>query len=223
MAGTPSPARETRALPNPRPRSASGLAHARASVLARFLRFPPLGSPCMQNQMNLMSSFEFISILISIIIGLGVTNLLAGTGRAFYRRRENPIDETHIVFTAATLLILVLQWWVTFKWNDEVNWSFDKFLVLIVWTISLYMLTTFLFHPICRKRRNTAIVFNGTGPVITPRLLRCVCSISGKRTFAEISFILFGTFRSLDNTRSWPELASLLGAAATTASSRGIN
>jgi hypothetical protein len=45
----------------------------------------------MQNAQNLMSSFEFISILMSIIIGLGVTNLLAGAGRAFYRRQGNPI------------------------------------------------------------------------------------------------------------------------------------
>ena len=101
----------------------------------------------MQNQLNQMSSFEFIVALMSIIIGLGVTNLLAGAGRAFYRRRQNPIDEVHIVFTAATLLLLVLQWWVTFKWNTQVNWSFDEFLVLIVWTISLYMLTVFLYPP----------------------------------------------------------------------------
>ena len=94
-----------------------------------------------------MSSFEFIAALMSIIIGLGVTNLLAGAGRAFYRRRQNPIDEVHIVFTAATLLLLVLQWWVTFKWNTQINWSFDEFLVLIVWTISLYMLTVFLYPP----------------------------------------------------------------------------
>ena len=67
--------------------------------------------------------------------------------RAFYRRRQNPIDEVHIVFTAATLLLLVLQWWVTLKWNTQVNWSFDEFLVLIVWTISLYMLTVFLYPP----------------------------------------------------------------------------
>ena len=94
-----------------------------------------------------MSSFEFISILMSIIIGLGVTNLLAGTGRAFYRRRQNPMDEVHVVFTAATLLVLVLNWWVAFKWNSEVVWSFDKFLALIVWTIALYMLTIFLYPP----------------------------------------------------------------------------
>jgi len=94
----------------------------------------------MQNQsaLNLMSSFEFISILMSIVVGLGVTNLLAGAGRAFYRRRETPMDEVHIVLTLATLLILSLNWWVAFKWNTNVLWSFDKFLVLIVWTITLY-------------------------------------------------------------------------------------
>jgi hypothetical protein len=101
----------------------------------------------MQNAQSLMSSFEFIAALMSIIVGLGVTNLLAGAGRAFYRRKENPLDEVHIVLTLATLLLLVLQWWVTFKWNTEVTWSFDRFLVLIVWTITLYMLTVFLYPP----------------------------------------------------------------------------
>ncbi|HJT46310.1 MAG TPA: hypothetical protein VJ721_08585 [Chthoniobacterales bacterium] len=100
-----------------------------------------------QNLSNLMSSFEFISILMSIVIGLGVTNLLAGAGRAFYRRRQTPMDEVHIVLTLATLLILALNWWVAFKWNTNVLWSFDKFLVLIVWTITLYLLTTFLYPP----------------------------------------------------------------------------
>jgi hypothetical protein len=103
----------------------------------------------MQNQsaLNLMSSFEFISILMSIVIGLGVTNLLAGVGRAFYRRKQVPMDEVHIVLTLATLLLLALNWWVAFKWNTSVVWSFDKFLVLIVWTIMLYLLTTFLYPP----------------------------------------------------------------------------
>src|SRR5437773_7955592 len=80
----------------------------------------------MQNAQNLMSSFEFIAALMSIIIGLGVTNLLSGAGRAFYRRKENPLDEVHLVLTIATLVLLVLQWWVTFRWNTEVNWTDRK-------------------------------------------------------------------------------------------------
>jgi hypothetical protein len=103
----------------------------------------------MQNQsaLNLMSSFEFISILMSIVIGLGVTNLLAGLGRAFYRRRETPMDEVHIVLTAGTLLLLILQWWVTFKWNTETHWTFDHYLALIIWAVSMYLLTVFLYPP----------------------------------------------------------------------------
>lgn len=34
---------------------------------------------------------------------LGVTNLLAGAGRAFYRTWQNPIDEAHVVLTASNL------------------------------------------------------------------------------------------------------------------------
>jgi len=40
-----------------------------------------------------MGEFDFISVLISLIIGLGITNLVSGAGRVFYRRRKNPIDE----------------------------------------------------------------------------------------------------------------------------------
>src|SRR5947209_20626237 len=101
----------------------------------------------MQNAQNLMSSFEFIAALMSIIIGLGVTNLLAGAGRAFYRRRENPLDEVHIVLTVPTLLLLALPWWVTFRWNTEVDWTFDKFLLLTAWTGALYLLTVCHYLP----------------------------------------------------------------------------
>jgi hypothetical protein len=94
-----------------------------------------------------MGEFEFISVLISLIIGLGITNLLSGAGRAFYRRQKSPIDEVHMVLTVATLLILVLNWWVTFSWRAETNWTFEKFLVLIVWMVSLFMLTIFLYPP----------------------------------------------------------------------------
>src|SRR5207247_9632338 len=98
----------------------------------------------MQNAQNLMSSFEFIAALMSIIIGLGVPNLLAGAGRAFCSRKENPLDEVHIVLTLATLLLLVLQWWATSKWNTTVTWTSDRFLLLLIWPITLSMPTTFL-------------------------------------------------------------------------------
>jgi len=94
-----------------------------------------------------MTEFDFLSILVSIIFGLGVTHLLAGAGRAFYRRKQNPIDEIHLVLTGATLVALLLNWWVFFFWKTKTNWTFDIFLVLIAWTISFYMLAIFLYPP----------------------------------------------------------------------------
>src|SRR5205823_1108151 len=161
----------------------------------------------MQNAQNLMSSFEFIAALMSIIIGLGVTNLIAGAGRAFYRRNENPLDELHIVLTLATLLLLALQWWVTFKWNTEVNWSFDKFLLLIVWTITLYMLTVFLYPPDFRKRKSTRGVSNGTARAITPPSSRCVCWTSPRPRFTAISSIRSGMFHLSVTMRFWRPVA----------------
>ena len=147
----------------------------------------------MQNAQNLMSSFEFIAALMSIIIGLGVTNLLAGAGRAFYRRKENPLDEVHIVLTIATLLLLVLQWWVTFKWNTEVTWSFDMFLVLIVWTVTLYMLTVFLYPPDLSEAEEHQRRFQRNRTGYYSAFIACACSTSRKPQSTAIFFIRFGT------------------------------
>src|SRR5947208_10032586 len=63
-----------------------------------FLRWRALRSRAMQNQLNLMSSFEFIAALMSIIIGLGVTNLLAGAGRAFSGGRKTRSNKSTMSF-----------------------------------------------------------------------------------------------------------------------------
>jgi len=115
----------------------------------------------MQNAPNLMSNFEFIVTLMSIIVGLGVTNLLAPGGR-FIGARKTRWTKSVSLLTAATLLLLVLQWWVTFKWNTDLNWSFDEFLVLIVWTITLYLLTVFSIRPIFPRRKNIRLASSGT-------------------------------------------------------------
>ena len=49
-----------------------------------------------------MTDFEFLSVLIFIVIGFGLTHLLAGLGRAFYFRDQNRIDAG--VSTAASRL-----------------------------------------------------------------------------------------------------------------------
>ncbi len=60
-----------------------------------------------------MTDFEFLSVLISIVIGLGLTHLLSGMGRAFYFRHTNKMDSAHLAWSIAIFMVLVLNWWVS--------------------------------------------------------------------------------------------------------------
>jgi hypothetical protein len=139
-----------------------------------------------------MGEFDFISVLISLIIGLGMTNLLSGAGRAFYRRQKSPIDEVHMVLTAATLLILVLNWWVTFSWRAETNWTFEKFLVLIIWIVSLFMLTIFLYPPDLSESEEHRDIWLQNRLGSTALLSSCAFSTSCKQPYAAACSIQSG-------------------------------
>ncbi len=94
-----------------------------------------------------MSEFEFISVLISIVVGLGIAQLLSGLAQAVHERRQAPIDSVHMVWTAAVFLNLVLNWWVLFSWRGHEVWSFTLFLSLILWSVALYLPVVFLYPP----------------------------------------------------------------------------
>lgn len=91
-----------------------------------------------------MTEFEFLSVLISMIFGLGLTHVLAGTMRYVYVGRAT---EQRLVYSLFALVVLILNWWVIFTWRGHAQWSFDEFLVLVFWAISHYLLTITLYPP----------------------------------------------------------------------------
>jgi hypothetical protein len=91
-----------------------------------------------------MTEFEFLSVMISIIFGLGLTHVLAGTMRYIYAGRAT---ELRLVYSLFALFVLVLNWWVIFTWRGHADWSFEEFLVLVFWAISHYLLAITLYPP----------------------------------------------------------------------------
>ena len=94
-----------------------------------------------------MTEFEYLAVLVSIILGLGITHLLTGVGRTIHRRAESNVDALHSLWSAATFWILVLNWWVFFQSRTFTNWSFGVFLVVIVWAVLFYLMTVVLYPP----------------------------------------------------------------------------
>ncbi len=94
-----------------------------------------------------MSAFEFLAVLLSIIFGLGLTHLLSGVSRTIQRRRDNRPDGLHLVWSLNVFFVLVLNWWVAFSWNATAAWSFEVYVILILWSVSMYLLAVILYPP----------------------------------------------------------------------------
>lgn len=91
-----------------------------------------------------MSEFEYLAIFVSIIFGISVTHILAGVVSSIYRGEK---DGTHFVLTAFFFMVLILNWWTGFSWERVEVWSFDLFLIIVIWSVIHYIGAITLYPP----------------------------------------------------------------------------
>lgn len=87
-----------------------------------------------------MSTFEFVTILLSIVVGLGFTRLLSGLGRAIELRGRVKIYWVQIIWSINVGFYLVMFWWaVIFSYSALESWRFINFASLFFYAILLYL------------------------------------------------------------------------------------
>ena len=91
-----------------------------------------------------MSEFEFLSVLVSIIFGLGLTHILRGSVGQIFRHQALDL---RLAYAGFFVIVLVLNWWVFFSWRNNEVWSFEIFLVLVLWAIAHYVVAITLYRP----------------------------------------------------------------------------
>jgi len=88
-----------------------------------------------------MSQFEYLSVLVSIIIGLALTQLLSGAARLIQLRRRIAMHLPTLCWMAILFLIDIQAWWVAFERRDSDAWSFFAFLLYLLIPITLFLLS----------------------------------------------------------------------------------
>lgn len=96
-----------------------------------------------------MSSFEYVMVLVSIIIGLAITHILTAFSVAIHRLRGHgePIrlDAVYLLWVVYVLIWLVSFWWWEFRFQEIVEeWSFGLYLFIIGYAISLFLMVAVL-------------------------------------------------------------------------------
>lgn len=87
-----------------------------------------------------MDAFNYLAVLISIILGLGIAQLLTGFGRWIEQRNAFRAFIPAIVWAGILLLIHVQTWWSMFGLRFHANWTFVQFAIVLLQPIALYLL-----------------------------------------------------------------------------------
>ncbi|MCJ7453830.1 MAG: hypothetical protein MUO39_15370 [Steroidobacteraceae bacterium] len=96
-----------------------------------------------------MGSFEYAMVLVSIIVGLGITHILASLGSAVHRLqghgRPLRLELNYLVWICFMFTWLAQFWWFEFKWSQlEPQFGFLLFGFLVLYAVTLFLVTVIL-------------------------------------------------------------------------------
>lgn len=96
-----------------------------------------------------MGTFEYVMVLVSIVIGLGLTHVLSALGAAVHRLRGHgePIhlEPVYLLWVGVVLIWLVSFWWFEFRFQAlTVEWGYGLYLFLISYAIGLFLVAVIL-------------------------------------------------------------------------------
>ena len=92
-----------------------------------------------------MNLFEFLMILLSLIVGLGMAEILSGIARFLKRRGDHAIPWIHGTATMAVFIGLLQTFWESWGLRSEETWSFPAMLLMLGSPICLYLMAYVLF------------------------------------------------------------------------------
>ncbi len=87
-----------------------------------------------------MDEFGYLAVILSIILGLSVTQLLQGLSNVISARDRVRVYWPAIGWALLLLVIDVQAWWSMFGYRGRHTWTFLQFAILLLETILLYLL-----------------------------------------------------------------------------------
>ncbi|RUV68440.1 MAG: hypothetical protein EOR30_12050 [Mesorhizobium sp.] len=89
--------------------------------------------------------FPHIRIVMGMVIGLGLTRLLSGLARIVQHPGQYRLYPVHLAWVVSVLLMLVHFWWWEFGLFQIETWTFGKYLFIIFYAVTLFLLCALLF------------------------------------------------------------------------------
>lgn len=93
----------------------------------------------------MINAFEYITVFISIILGLGVTQILTGIADLVHQNERVKLYWPHLVWIVLVLVLHVQEWYITFELRTFTAWRLPVFLFVLLYPIVLFITARLLF------------------------------------------------------------------------------
>lgn len=87
-----------------------------------------------------MKPFDYLTVLISILMGLALANLMGGVVTIMHARHRLRVFWPSMVWAAVLFVVTVQHWWSEFGLHGKVDWTFGGFLATLIIPVDLYLL-----------------------------------------------------------------------------------
>ncbi|WP_395683967.1 hypothetical protein [Dokdonella sp.] len=87
-----------------------------------------------------MDAFSYLSVLLSIIVGLAITQVLKGFRGLMLARGRTRSYWPAVTWAVLVLVIAVQTWWSMFGLREHSDWTFFAFSIVVTQTIAIYLL-----------------------------------------------------------------------------------
>ena len=92
-----------------------------------------------------MTPFEYVIVLVSIILGLGITTILTGVAELIKHTSAVRLYAPYIIWILLVFVLHIQDWWVSYELKSIQVWELPLFLLIILYPINLYILAHLLF------------------------------------------------------------------------------
>ncbi len=84
-------------------------------------------------------AFAYLSVLLSIVLGLAIAEVLQGYGVLLRSRARVKLYAPPLIWSVMMLILATHFWWASFGLAGRANWSFAAFSAVLLQTVMLFM------------------------------------------------------------------------------------
>jgi hypothetical protein len=94
-----------------------------------------------------MGLFEFVMVLLSVVIGLGLTEILTGAANLLRARETVRFYWVHVLVQFGVFFALLQQWWESWRWHGVGEVSLLAVMTLLASPVFLFVVAHLLYPP----------------------------------------------------------------------------